>query len=81
MIWFQVFLFITDNLHTVISFLCNTNNLYTILCGGCPSGVMVKAMDCRIIVSELVLQSRYYIHFRTNTFGKGMNPLILPAMG
>ena len=49
--------------------------------GGCPYGVMVKAMDCGIIVSEFVLQSCYYIHFRANTLGKGMNPLILPAMG
>ena len=24
---------------------------------------------------------RYYVHFRANTLGKGMNPLILPAMG
>ena len=44
-------------------------------------GVMVKAMDCGIVVSELELQSRYYVHFRANTLGKGMNPLILPAMG
>ena len=30
----------------------------------------------------LSLQSRYYVHFRANTLGKGMNPLILPpAMG
>ena len=49
--------------------------------GGCPRGVMVKAMDCEIVVCEFVLQSRYYIHFRANTLGKGMNPLILPAMG
>ena len=48
---------------------------------GCPRGVMVKAMDCGIVVSEFVLQSRYYVHFRANTLGKGMNPLILPAMG
>ena len=27
-------------------------------------GVMVKAMDCGIVVREFVLQSRYYIHFR-----------------
>ena len=26
-------------------------------------------------------QSRYYIHFRTNTFEKGINPLITPVMG
>ena len=48
---------------------------------GCPRGVMVKAVDCGIVVREFVLQSRYYIHFRANTLGKGMNPLILPAMG
>ena len=48
---------------------------------GCPRGVMVKAMDCAIVVREFVLQSRYYVHFRANTLGKGMNPLILPAMG
>ena len=48
---------------------------------GCPRGVMVKAMDCGIIVSEFVLQSRYYVHFRANTLGKRMNPIILPAMG
>ena len=48
---------------------------------GCPHGVMVKAMDCEIVVSEFKLQSRYYVHFRANTLGKVMNPLILPAMG
>ena len=46
----------------------------------CPRGVMVKAMDCGIVVREFVLQSRYYVYFRANTLGKGMNPLILPAM-
>ena len=48
---------------------------------GCLRAVMVKAMDCGIVVSEFVLQSRYYVHFRANTLGKGMNSLILPAMG
>ena len=52
------------------------NHIYT---GGCPRGVMVKAMDCGIVVSGFVLQSRYYVHFRANTTGKDMNPLILPA--
>ena len=42
---------------------------------------MVKAMDCGIVVREFVLQSRYYVHFRANILGKGMNPIILPAMG
>ena len=44
-------------------------------------GVMVKVMDYGIVESEFELQSRYYIHFRTNTLGKGMNLLILPSMG
>ena len=30
---------------------------------------------------EFELQSRYNVHFRTNTLRKGKNPLILPAMG
>ena len=42
---------------------------------------MVKAMDSGIVVSEFVLYSRYYVHFPANTLGKGMNPLILQAMG
>ena len=49
--------------------------------GGWPRGVMVKAMDCGIVVHEFVLQLRYYIHFQANTLGKGMKPLILPVMG
>ena len=71
----------------------NTNKLHNIVwlqirqsktndyMGGCPRDIMVKAMDCGIVVSEFVLQSRYYVHFRANTLRKGMNPLILPAMG
>ena len=53
----------------------------TIWGGGPPRGVMVKAMVCGIVVREFELQSLYYVHFRANTLGKGMNPLILPAMG
>ena len=48
---------------------------------GCPRGVMVKAMDCGIVVNEFELQSRYDDPFRTNTLGKGLNPLILPTIG
>ena len=54
---------------------------HTDILGGCPRGVMVKVIDCRIVVHKFILQSRYYVHFRANTLGKGMNPLILPAMG
>ena len=43
--------------------------------------VMFKAMYCGIIVTEFEPQLHYYVHFRANTLGKCMNPLILPAMG
>ena len=49
--------------------------------GGGLCGVMFKALDCRIVVGEFELQSCYYVHFCTNTLGKGMNPIILPSMG
>ena len=48
---------------------------------GCPRGLMVKAIDCKIVVSEFELQSRYYVHFRTNTLGKVLDPIIFQAMG
>ena len=46
----------------------------------CPCGVVVKALVCGIVVSEFELQLRHFVHFRANSLGKGMNPLILPAM-
>ena len=38
--------------------------------GGGPRDVMVKVIDCGIVVSEFVLQSRYYVHFRAIPLGK-----------
>ena len=46
-----------------------------------PHGVIIKVLNCGIVVSKFEPQLRYYVHFWTNTLGKGMNPLILPAMG
>ena len=59
----------------------NTKEEHGLKSWGCPRSVMGKAMDCGIVVREFVLQSRYYVHFRADTLGKGMNLLILPAMG
>ena len=42
---------------------------------------MVKEQDYVIVVSEFEILLRYYVHFRTNTFGKIMNTLILTTMG
>ena len=33
-------------------------------------GVLFKVMDCRIVVSEFEVQSRIYVHFRTNALRK-----------
>ena len=63
------------------SFFFNAASNIEQVLGATPHGVMVNAMVCKIVAREFELQSRYYIHFRTNTLGKGMNPLILPAMG
>ena len=64
------------NLNGLNYCLCITNNFIV----GSPRGVMVKAFDCGIEVNPFELQLFYYIHSQTKTFGKGMNPLILPAM-
>ena len=48
---------------------------------GYPHSLMIKAKVGGIVISEFELHLCYYIHFRTNTLGKGMNPLILLAMG
>ena len=42
----------------------------------CFRGVMVNALDCRFVVREFELQSRNYVHFRTNILGKVVNPPI-----
>ena len=54
------------------------NNL--MVWGYCYRGVMVKALHCRIVVSS---NSSGPLRFTLEQipFGKGMNPLILPAMG
>ena len=46
-----------------------------------PCSVMTKALDHSLKVSLFELQSHYYNDFRTNTFGKCMNPSIHPNIG
>ena len=48
---------------------------------GSPCDVMAKVLECEIVVYEFELQSQYHFHFWNNTIGKGMNPLILTAIG
>ena len=44
-------------------------------------GLVINVLDCDIVVSEFELQSRNHVHFRTCSFGKGMNPLIPSTVG
>ena len=44
-------------------------------------GIVVNVLDCNIAVSKFKLQSSYYAYFQRNNLGKGINFLILPAMG
>ena len=48
---------------------------------GSPHGVVINMQDCNIIESEFELQLNFYVHFQTNTLGKGMNPLIPATIG
>ena len=36
-------------------------------------GIMAKVIDCSVEVSEIELQSRHYVNFRTSTLRKNMN--------
>ena len=36
--------------------------------------VVTNMLDCNIIISNIKLLSHYYVHFQTNTPGKGMKP-------
>ena len=38
------------------------------------SVAVAKMLDCYIVVSEFELQSRSYVHFRTNTLKRNMKP-------
>ena len=41
-----------------------------------PSGRVASMLDCNIVASEFKFQSCFYVHFWTNTLGKGINFLI-----
>ena len=43
--------------------------------------VVVKMLNCVIVVSELRFQALFNIHLGINIFEKGMKPLIFPKMG
>ena len=48
---------------------------------GTPHDGVVNVLDGDIVVSEFEFQSHYYVHFRTDARGKGINYLIYLIMG
>ena len=42
-----------------------------------PLSVAAYVLDCDIIINKFKLQSHYYIHFWTNTFGERYKPFLL----
>ena len=67
-----------NHVHTVLASQTHTHTQHSTYT---PRGVMVKAVDCGIVVREFVLQSRYYIHFRANTLGERYEPPYPYPMG
>ena len=53
---------------------CTIFSNYKIVLGS-PQGVVAKVLDCGLEVNEFKLKSGSYVHFQTNTLGKGMNLL------
>ena len=41
---------------------------------------MVKLLDGGLEINKFEIQSRYYVHFRTNSLGKYVNPFIFPGI-
>ena len=54
--------------------ICNILILISINDGESSRSAVANGLDCDIVGSEFELQSRYYVHFRTNTLEKDMNP-------
>ena len=52
----------------------------TLFIGRVLRAVVDNSLDGDIVVSKFEFQSRYYLHFWTDTLKKGMNSLIPPAM-
>ena len=42
---------------------------------------VVNVLDCYIIIKEFELQSRYVVHFGTNTLEKGYETSNIPSYG
>ena len=48
---------------------------------GSLRGAVANVLDCDILISEFEQQTLYYVHFRANIFGKGINSVISSVMG
>ena len=46
-----------------------------------PHNKVANVLEYEIVVCEFKIQSSYIVYVQTNTIKKGMNPLIILAMG
>ena len=53
-------------------------NSFSNICEG--SSAVASVLDCDILDSEFEPLSQYYVHFQTNTLGKGINLFIVPPL-
>ena len=74
-----IFNFLT--LLSILSHFLLSTKIFLYAAEGCTRSVMVKAMDFGLVVSEFVLQSRSYVHFRANTLGERYEPPYPPSYG
>ena len=66
----------TYKIHSIINNLIYLSNFKE-----SPFGLLAKVLDYILEVTKFELQSCYYIHARTKTNGKGMNPLSSELIG
>ena len=69
-----ILLYIKLYRHPHLAILLIRINTYT--CIQRERALVAYVLDCDIVVSDISLQSRYYVPFQTNTLGKCMNTLI-----
>ena len=48
--------------------------------GGNHRSVVANILNNGIVISEFKLQPHYYVHFQTNTVGKGIESFMTPDM-
>ena len=76
--YYILFYFISSIL--IFIYLFFVLNVFLVVSGGWPRGVMVKAVDCEVVVSSYSSRAITFTFWQI-PLGKVLNTLVLPAMG